>query len=104
MKIFDSSIVDYFDGVSNSKEFIEGNPTIEIEEAMAILEHHKYHSYRNVFLDDWTTGHHARALIYESTKDNIEIICRCLPRRLCHNHGRLSHRVSTKELFDWMGY
>ncbi len=92
MKIFDSS----YEGVSNSEDFIAENPTITIDEAMAILEHHKYHSHRTVLLDDWTTGQlNVRALIYESTKDNIEIICK---------QCRISQRVSTKEVFDWMGY
>ena len=90
MKIFHSG----YEGVSNSEEFIAENPTITIDEAMAILEHHKYHSHRTVLLDDWTTGQlNVRALIYESTKDNIEIICR-----------QILGRVSTKEVFDWMGY
>lgn len=90
MKIFDSG----YEGVSNSEEFIAENPTITINEAMAILEHHKYHSHRTVLLDDWTAGQlNVRVLIYESTKDNIEIICR-----------QILGRVSTKEVFDWMGY
>ena len=90
MKIFHSG----YEGVSNSEEFIAENPTITINEAMAILEHHKYHSHRTVLLDDWTAGQlNVRVLIYESTKDNIEIICR-----------QILGRVSTKEVFDWMGY
>jgi hypothetical protein len=99
MKIFDSNIVHgdgHYEGVSNSKEFIAQNPTISIAEARKILDHHKYHSYRTVLLDDWTTGQlNVRALIYECTKENIEIICR---------QCRISHQVSTKEVFDWMGY
>ncbi len=83
-----------YEGVSNSKEFIEKNPTITIDEAIAILEHHKYHSHRTVLLDDWRTGQlNVRVLIYECTKDNIEIICRVEWQR-----------VFTHELFDWMGY
>ncbi len=89
MKIFQQ-------GVSNSKEFIEKNPTITINEAIAILERHNFTSYRTVLLDDWTTGQlNVRVLIYECTKDNIEIICR---------QCRISQRVSTREVFDWMGY
>ncbi len=89
MKIFQQ-------GVSNSKEFIEKNPTITINEAIAILERHNFTSYRTVLLDDWTAGQlNVRVLIYECTKDNIEIICR---------QCRISQRVSTREVFDWMGY
>ena len=86
-----------YEGISQREEFIAENPTITIEEAQAILEHHKYHSHRTVVLDDWTTGSSVRALIYKSTKDNIEIICR---------QGGwigLTEAVSTKDVFDWMG-
>ncbi len=51
MKIFDSSIVDYFEGDSDCKEFIAENPTITIAEAQAILEHHNFTSNRTVLLD-----------------------------------------------------
>ncbi len=86
----------FYQGVSNSEDFIEQHPTITIDKAIAILKHHNYYSYRTVLLDDWTTGQlNVRVLIYESTKDNIEIICR---------QCRISQHVSTKELFDWMGY
>ena len=87
-----------YQGVGNSEEFIAENPTISIDEARKILDHHKYHSHRTVVLDDWTTGSSVRALIYESTKDNIEIICR---------QGGwigLTEAVSTKDVFDWMGH
>ena len=90
-----------YEGFSNRswrEGFIAENPIIAIEEAQAILEHHKYHSHRSVVLDDWATGSSVRALIYESTKDNIEIICR--------QGGWIGviEAVSTKEVFDWMGY
>jgi len=70
--------------------------TLTIDEAIEILENHKYFSSRTVLLDDWSNNQlNVRVLIYESTKDNIEIICR---------QCRISQRVSTKEVFDWMGY
>lgn len=87
-----------YEGVPSTSEFIAENPIITFEEAQAILEHHKYHSHRSVRLDDYATGSSVRVLIYESTKDNIEIICR---------QGGwigLTDAVSTKEVFDWMGY
>ena len=85
-----------YEGVSNSEEFIAENPTITIEEAQAILDHHNYTSHRTVLLDDWTKDQlSVRVLIYECTKDNIEIICR---------QCRISQKVSTKDVFDWMGY
>jgi hypothetical protein len=89
-----------YEGVSESGEFIAENPTITIDEAQEILVHHNYHNSRSVLLDDWTICEKVafsvrRVLIYESTKDNIEIICR---------ECRISKRVSTKAVFDWMGY
>lgn len=90
MKILDSS----YEGVSNWKDFVAENPTITIEEAQAILEHHHYHRHRTVLLDDWCRSQvNVRVLIYESTKDNIEIICR---------QCRISKLVSSNDLFDWM--
>ena len=85
-----------YQGFGSSEEFIAKNPTISIAEARKILDHHNYTSHRTVLLDDWSQNQlNVRALIYESTKDNIEIICR---------QCRISHQVSTKEVFDWMGY
>tara|TARA_R100001377_G_scaffold62409_1_gene38249 strand:- start:1619 stop:1891 length:273 start_codon:yes stop_codon:yes gene_type:complete len=87
-----------YEGVSESEEFITENPTITIDEAQEILVHHNYHNSRSVLLDDCNlVGAFSvrRVLIYESTKDNIEIICQ---------ECRISKRVSTKAVFDWMGY
>jgi len=85
-----------YEGVSESEEFIAENPTITMDEAIAILDHHNYTSHRRVLLDDWTLNKfNVGVLIYESTKDNIEIICR---------ECSISKQVSTKEVFDWMGY
>ena len=85
-----------YQGFGSSEEFIAKNPTISIAEARKILDHHNYTSHRTVLLDDWSQNQlNVRALIYESTKDNIEIICR---------QCRISQQVSTKEVFDWMGY
>ena len=85
-----------YTGVGNSEEFIAENPTITIDEARKILDHHNYSSHRTVLLDDWSQDQlNVRVLIYECTKDNIEIICR---------QCRISQKVSTKDVFDWMGY
>lgn len=81
-----------------SEEFIAENPTITIDEAQEILLQHNYHNSRSVMLDTTVfTGvvTECRVLIYESTKDRIEVICQ---------ECSISKQVSTQVVFGWMGY
>ena len=88
-----------YEGISQREEFISENPTITIEQAQEILNHHNYHNHRSVRFYNDNNSSSYRALIYESTKDNIEIIAKA-------EHSQFPHPfyIVTKDVFNWMGH